>query len=178
MTNSCSCLHLNLSQSRVRLDTYRLSPFFFDDTFPSLLARPSVVGLAFSLDVLREPQGALEVEGIAKYFLSVPERNLPDVVAVQVEQVEKIEPHRHLANQISGGMFHLHARLQFCEIGDSAVERDNLAIRDEGGGFLLMNRLNQLGISPVQPNLVPRKKIQIGTAVKSEAAFPIPFRLK
>jgi hypothetical protein len=128
--------------------------------------------------VLRKPQGTLEVEGVSKYLLSVPERNLPDVVAVHVEQVEKIEPHRHFANQISRRMLHLHAPLQLCEAGDRAVERDNLAIGDERRGFLMMNRFDHFGIFRVQPNSIPRKQIQIATAAKSEAAFPIPFRLK
>ena len=128
--------------------------------------------------VLREPQAALEVEGIAKYLLSVPERNLPDVVAVQVEQVEKIEPYRHPANQISRRLLQLHARLQLCEAGDRAVERDNLAVRDERSGFLLRNCFDHFGIFGVQPNSIPRKQIQIATTAKSEAALPIPFRLK
>src|SRR6266404_7945822 len=107
-----------------------------------------------------------------------PERNLPDVAAVQVEQVEKIEPHRNLANQISRRMLYLHARLQLCEAGDHAVERDNFAIRDERSGFLLMDRLDHLGIFRVQPNSIPRKEIQIATTAKSEAALSVPFRLK
>jgi len=153
-------------------------PVFCDDAFPSLLARPSVVVLAFSLAVFRELQGALEVKGIAKYFFPVPEGNLPHVVAIQVEQVKKIEPHRHLADQISGGMLHLHACLQFCEAGEFAFECDYLAIRYERGGLLLMNCFDHFGISRVQPNSIPRKEIQIATATKSEAALPIPFRLK
>ncbi len=153
-------------------------PIFCDDAFPSLLARLSVVVLAFSLAVFREPQGAIEVEGIAKYLLSVPERNVPDVVAVQVEQVEKIEPHRHLANQISRRVLHLHARLQLCEAGDHAVECDNLAIRDERSGLLLMDRLDHVGIPGIQPNSIPRKEIQLPTTAKNEAALPVPFRFK
>ena len=138
----------------------------------------SVVVLAFSRAVLREPQGVMEVKGLAKYLLSVPERNLPDVVTVQVEQVEKIEPYRHLADQISRRTPHLHARLQLCEAGDPTVKRNNFAIRNEVSGFLLMNRLDHFGIFRIQPNSIPRKEIQIATAAKSEAALPVPFWLK
>jgi hypothetical protein len=47
-------------------------------------------------------------------------------------------------------MLHLHARLQLCEARDRAVERDNLAIRYERSGFLLMYRFDHLGISGVR----------------------------
>jgi hypothetical protein len=128
--------------------------------------------------VFREPQGALEVEGIAKHLLSIPQWYLPDVVAVQVEQVENIEPYRHLANQISRRMRHLHAPLQLCETGDLAVKRNNLAICDERSGFLPTNRFDHLGIFLIQPNSIPRKEVQIAPTAKGEAALPIPFRLK
>jgi hypothetical protein len=141
---------------------------FCDDALPSLLARPPVVVLAFSLAVLRELQGALGVEGIAKYLLSVPEWNLPNVLTVEIEQVENTEPYRHFANQL--GRRVLHAGLQLCKTGDLAIERDNLAIYDERSGFLLMDRLDHLGIFGVQPNSIPRKEIQIATTAKSEAA--------
>jgi hypothetical protein len=72
-------------------------------------------------------------------------------------------------------MLHLHARLQVCEAGDPVVERDNLAIRHETSGFLLINRFNHLGIFCVQPNSIPRKEIQIATTAKSEAALPSHF---
>ena len=73
---------------------------------------------------------------------------------------------------------HLHSRLQLCEAGDGTVERDNLTIRNERSDLLLMNCFDHLGIFPVQPNSISRKEIQIATAAKSEAALPIPFRLK
>nr|WP_245309956.1 hypothetical protein [Bradyrhizobium jicamae] len=63
----------------------------------------------------------MEVKGLAKYLLSVAEWNPLDVVTVQVEQVEKIEPYRHLANQLGRRMLHLHASLQLCEAGVLAI---------------------------------------------------------
>ena len=68
-------------------------------------------------------------------------------------------------------MRHLHAPLQLCETGD-------LAVRNERRDLLLMYRFGHLGISGVQPNSIPLEEIQIATTAKSEAAFPIPFRLK
>src|SRR5437879_2458198 len=118
-----------------------------DDTFPSRPTRLSVVILAFSRAMFREPQGVMEVKGLAKYLLSVPERNPPDVVTVQVEQVEQIEPYRHLANQFSRRTLHLHASLQLCETGDQAVDRDTLAIRNKASGCMLMHRLDHCALS-------------------------------
>jgi hypothetical protein len=71
-------------------------------------------------------------------------------------------------------MRHLHAPLQLCETGDLAVKRKNLAICD----VLADKRFDHLGIFLIQPNSIPREEIQIATTAKSEAAFPIPFRLK
>src|SRR3984893_3416436 len=75
-------------------------------------------------------------------------------------------------------MRHLHAPLQLCETGDFAVKRNNLAICDERRGFLLTNRFDHLGIFLIQPNLIPRKEVQIAPTAKGEATLPIPFRLK
>jgi hypothetical protein len=78
--------------------------------------------------VLAEPQRILEIEGVAKYFLPVPERNSTGVAAVQVEQIEEIEPHRNPAEQIGRWALDLHALLKLREAGDPIFECDDFTI--------------------------------------------------
>jgi hypothetical protein len=59
--------------------------------------------------VLREPQRILEVERVAKYLLPEPEWNLTSIAAIQVEQMEEIEPHRNPAEQLGRRMLDLHS---------------------------------------------------------------------
>src|SRR3984893_13885724 len=125
-----------------------------------------------------ELQRTFEFKCIPKELFSVSKRHPSRVVAIEVEQIEEIEPYRDPAKQIGGRMRDLHAFLKLRKAGDPILERDDLAIDDEESGLLLMNRRRDLRIPVVQQDPVPREEAQIATAAKSQAALAIPLRFK
>src|SRR6266542_3182750 len=122
-----------------------------------------MVGFAIGLAMLRVPRRILEVECFAKQLLPVPEWNLPGVVAVQVEQVEQIEPHRNPAEQFGRRAFNLDALLKLREAGDPVFERDDFTVCDEGIRLLPIKRRSYFRVPLVQPLSIARKEAQFMT---------------
>ena len=151
---------------------------FCDNALPSLPARLSIIGFAFSFTMLCELQRALEVEGAAKHFLAILQRHLPRVVVPHVEQIEEIEPHRHLAEKVRRRVLDLHPLLKLREAGNPIFKRDDLAVRDERIGLLEVKRRRYLRVLIVQPLMVTRKEVQVAAVAKRKAAFPVPLGLK
>src|SRR5712672_2756373 len=109
-----------------------------DHPLPSMSARFSIVGFSLGLTMVGEPQRPFEPEGISKELLAVSERNLPRVVALEIDHIEQIEPYRDLADQVGRRMRDLHALLQLGKAGDPILERDDFPIGDKGAGLLLI----------------------------------------
>jgi len=72
----------------------------------------------------------------------------------------------------------LHALLKLREARDSVLERDDLAVRNEGVRFLPVERGRDLRIRSVQKLSISRAESQVASVVEHEAAFPIELRLK
>src|ERR1700730_11094396 len=109
-----------------------------DHPLPSFATRLAIVVLSLRLPMFGELQRTFEFKCIPKELFSVSKRGPSRVVAIEVEQIEEIEPYRDPAKQIGGRMRDLHAFLKFRKAGDPILERDDLAIDDEESGLLLM----------------------------------------
>jgi hypothetical protein len=75
-------------------------------------------------------------------------------------------------------MLHVHAFLEFCKTGNSALEGHDLAVCDEGVDTLLMQRRDYLRILIIELLPVARKEAQAMTIAESKAPFAIPLRFK
>src|SRR6266436_6244223 len=93
-----------------------------------------------------------------RYFAGAPcgrAADLLGIVAVQINQIEQIEPNRHLTEQIRRRMRDLHPLLKLRKTGDAVLEGDDFAVRDEQIGVLSPESRRDLWISVVQQHPVP-----------------------
>ncbi len=129
-------MHLNFSQSRRTAGDILAIGAFGDHAFPSPLARFREVGFAFGFTVRGEAQGIGEAECRLEQSLARDQRLVPEVPAVQVEQVEQIVKNGDVRRERLPGVVDLHALLQAAEAGHIALERHDLAIHDKRFGGL------------------------------------------
>jgi hypothetical protein len=128
--------------------------------------------------MLREPQRTLEVERVAKQVLPMPERDLPGVVSVQVEQIEEIEPHPNPAEKLCRWVLNLHALLKLPEARNPVFERHDFTVCDEGICRFHIKCRHDLRILLIQPLAIPRIEQQVLGVAEHKAALTVQLRLK
>ena len=129
--NSCSLLHLNLSQSLDRRVRVGGRGSLRDEALPPLLARGAERRLAVLVEMLREADRIVEGERVAQQRLAREQRQRGEVVAVEPDQIEEVEVDGHRGDLGGARSRVLHPSLQAGERRHIAVERDDLAVGDE-----------------------------------------------
>src|ERR1700730_4149479 len=88
-----------------------------DHPLRSLATRLAIVVLSLRLPMFGELQRTFEFKCIPKELFSVSKRGPSRVVAIEVEQIEEIEPYRDPAKQIGGAIRDFRAVLEFLKAG-------------------------------------------------------------
>ena len=88
----------------------------------------------------------MEGERLAQRSLALAQRQAGQVVAVELEQVEEVEEDRDAAQPGQPGVVDAHPPLQALEARPRALEGDDLAVGEEVGGGLGLQRLDQLRV--------------------------------
>ena len=120
-----------------------------DHPLPGPRARGLEGSLALRVAVPGEPQSPAEPEG-AELGLPGAQRQLSDVVAVDVQHIEQVVVDGDGTATGEPGVGDAHALLQPGEAGSPVLERDDLAVHDEIGGLLRSQHVDELRVGTVE----------------------------
>ena len=116
-----------------------------NNAFPSFSAGFSVERLPFSFAMSGKPQRISKRKCMAEQLLSVSQFDMGKVIAVQIENIEKI---------VEDWNVPLLALLEQRESRNAAFERDNLAVNDEVGYRFFQEGRHEFRIIVVKPDVV------------------------
>ena len=162
-TSSWPASHLNFSQPVGPAGGVRRVGPLGDQPLPALAARLGEVLLAAAAPVRRVADRPLEGEQVAQPALAVQQRLAAHVLAVGPEHVEDVEVDRHPAATRLLRAVQVDPRLQPGERRPRALERHHLAVDDEVGRRLLLQRLGDLGERDGDVAARPRVQLRAAT---------------
>src|SRR3954452_3542173 len=140
-----------------------------DEALPPLAARLGEQRLAGLAAVRREAHAAGERQLRAQQALARQERQRADVAAVEPEDVEDVEEH---------GDAPVPALREPGEAGLPAVEGDDLAVDREALARLARERVDELGVAPVERQVVAREQPDGATVAHGDAANAVELALE
>jgi hypothetical protein len=149
-----------------------------DDPLPAQAARFGVVRLAVAVPVLGESQRAAERQQIAQHQLALEQGPGAYVMAVGPQHVEQVDVHGHLGAQRRRRIADSEPALQPGEAGLFAVECHDLAVHDEVGVVLGVQRLGDLRIGAGDVLLVPGHQPQPLAVPVRQAALAVELALE
>src|SRR4051794_9983257 len=140
-----------------------------DHALPALAARLGEQRLAGPVAVRRQAHAVLEAQRAAQQALARAQRELADVAAVEPDDVEDVEEHRHATVAALGKP--REARLR-------AVEGDDLAVDREPVARLRLERGHELGIAAVERQIVAREQPDARARPDRDAADAVELALE
>jgi hypothetical protein len=123
--------------------------------------------------VLGKTQGIVKLERLSQQRFPVDEGHLPQVVAVQVQQVEKIIEDLHVQASRLVGIPHLHAALQLGKARDITLKGDNFSVSDVAIRRLPSERPDQFGICLVKQFSITGEQARILALAESQTPLAI-----
>ena len=127
--------------------------------------------------MLRETDRVVEGDGVAEKRFAREQRQGGKVVAVEPDQIEEVEVDGHRGDVYGARSRVLHPSLQAGERRHIAVERNDLAVRDEPRTFVTQDRVAQVGVMRRAILLVSGEQPNGGPASPQEQALPVELRL-
>ena len=117
-----------------------------DEALPTLLACGTERVLARLVQVLRETDRPREGERAVQHRLPREQRQRGEVVAVEPDQVEQVEDHRHRRYLWSAGSRVLHPFLEAGERGHIPLEGHDLTVGDQRSGVVAKEGFDEIRV--------------------------------
>ena len=128
--------------------------------------------------MLGETEGISEVQHLFKQRLAFPKREMPDILPVQMKEIEGIEPHGDPAAYFFRWPCELHPLLQLRKARNCAFEGHDLSVHRKGIRALSTKGVHQLRIFVIEPLLVARQQLDVVAGTQSKATHAIELGLK